>query len=729
MHSKNVAKPIDTSGLVGLVAWFGVLLKPYIPSCLLIGVCILLQVGLYVTYPLGFRTIFDTVIPFKNLDLLVKIMVGLLVLFVVCGLAAVAQARLASDVGSKVMRDLRARMFEQLNRLSSSYFMKVDSSDLLSRFSLEFASIEAAYVRALPALIECVLVVFGCLLTIAIVDWRIAIVTAILVPLSFISGKVLGPRVDGLIYQKIGFESGMLGVLQESLHSRPIIRALGTEKESIRKFAISNNNLMTASTGFGFYASLIPLSSLYGVNVILVTIVGAGAALVINGGLSIGSFFGCIGLLGSVAAGASSASSLYAVVMAASQKVRRVNDLITAEIEVNDRPDAIALPVFTSEIHFENVNFGYTKEFPILKDLTCTIKAGTSVALVGGSGSGKSTMVNLIMRFFDPSSGTLTIDGTDIRDATQESLRGQMGVVMQDAYLINASIAENILVGKLDATQEEVEEAARKAEIHDFICALPYGYSTLVGENGGFLSGGQRQRIAIARALIRNPSMLLLDEPTSALDPSTEASINHSIEQLARDRTVIMVTHRLNSVQRFDKIFVLDQGQIAEEGNHYELLEKRGLYSQMWDKQTGVSTAADGSVRVTPERLKSIPIFSKVNLDQLASIASNFILEDFEAGAVLMKQGDLSEKFYIIFRGSLDVLKVDSEGHESRIAILDEGDHFGEIAVIKNVPRSATVRARKKSTCLSLNRTHFMTLVQNNPELLEELDEYIKLRQ
>jgi ATP-binding cassette subfamily B protein len=729
MNSRNRGKPVDTSGLIGLLAWFGVLLKPYLLSCLLIGVCILLQVALYVTYPLAFRTIFDTVIAYKNVDLLVKIMVGLLVLFVVCGLAAIAQARLASDVGSRVMRDLRAKMFEQLNRLSSSYFMKVDSADLLSRFSLEFAAIEAAYVRALPALIECVLVVFGCLLTIAIVDWRIAIVTAILVPLSFISGKFLGPRVDGLIYQKIGFESGMLGVLQESLHSRPIIRALGTEKESIRKFAISNNNLMKASTDFGFFASLIPLSSLYGVNVILVSIVGAGAALVINGGLSIGSFFGCIGLLGSVAAGASSASALYAVVMAASQKVKRIDDLITAEIEVIDRQDAISLPALTSEIRFENVCFGYTKEYPILKDLTCSIQAGTSVALVGGSGSGKSTMVNLIMRFFDPTSGVVSVDGTDICDATQASLRGQMGVVMQDAYLINASIAENILVGKLDATQEEVEEAARKAEIHDFICALPYGYGTYVGEGGGFLSGGQRQRIAIARALIRNPAMLLLDEPTSALDPSTEASINHSIEQLARDRTVIMVTHRLNSVQRFDKIFVLHQGQIAEQGNHYELLEWRGLYRQMWDKQTGVSTAADGSVRVTPERLKAIPIFSRVNLDQLASIASNFVLEEFEAGAVLMRQGDLSEKFYIIFRGSLDVLKLDSEGNEGRIAILDEGDHFGEIAVINHVPRNATVRARKKSTCLSLNRIHFMTLVQNNPELLADLDEYIKLRQ
>ena len=729
MNSRNRGKPVDTSGLIGLLAWFGVLLKPYLLSCLLIGVCILLQVALYVTYPLAFRTIFDTVIAYKNLDLLVKIMVGLLVLFVVCGLAAIAQARLASDVGSKVLRDLRAKMFEQLNKLSSSYFMKVDSADLLSRFSLEFAAIEAAYVRALPALIECVLVVFGCLLTIAIVDWRIAIVTAILVPLSFISGKVLGPRVDGLIYQKIGFESGMLGVLQESLHSRPIIRALGTEKESIRKFAISNNNLMKASTDFGFFASLIPLSSLYGVNVILVSIVGAGAALVINGGLSIGSFFGCIGLLGSVAAGASSASALYAVVMAASQKVKRIDDLITAEIEVIYRQDAISLPALTSELRFDNVCFGYTKEYPILKDLTCSIQAGTSVALVGGSGSGKSTMINLIMRFFDPTSGAVTVDGTDIRDATQVSLRGQMGVVMQDAYLINASIADNILVGKLDATQEEVEEAARKAEIHDFICALPYGYSTYIGEGGGFLSGGQRQRIAIARALIRNPAILLLDEPTSALDPSTEASINHSIEQLARGRTVIMVTHRLNSVQRFDKIFVLHQGQIAEQGSHYELLEWRGLYRQMWDKQTGVSTAADGSVRVTPERLKAIPIFSRVNLDQLASIASNFVLEEFEAGAVLIKQGDLSEKFYIIFRGSLDVLKLDSEGNEGRIAILDEGDHFGEIAVINHVPRNATVRARKKSTCLSLNRTHFMALVQNNPELLADLDEYIKLRQ
>jgi len=708
--------------------WFLSLLNSYRRECFLIVAGILLQVALYVVYPLAFQKIFDRVIPYRDTGLLVTVMTQLTGLFVICSLGAVMQSRLVSRVGSQVLRDLRLRMFERLNRLSSSFFMNVNSSDLLSRFSYEFAAIELALIRALPALIECILVVLACMMTIATIDWRISLVAAILMPMSFISGKLLGPKVDELVYRRIGLESGLLGVLQESLHARPIIRAFGIEEERQRKFAAYNNDLARTSVEFCFFSALIPLSSLYGVNILLVAIVGTGAAFVNSGGLSIGAFFGCFALLMSVAAGSSSAAAWYAAFMAASTKVTRINELLAARVDVADANDATQLSPFSSEIRFNNVVFGYLPEYPILRGVSCSIKAGSSVALVGGSGSGKSTMLNLIMRFYDPTEGSLTIDGTDIRRATQASIRRQIGVVMQEAYLFNTSVAENIRHGKLDATQEEIEEAARTAEIHDFICQLPDGYNTYIGENGGFLSGGQRQRIAIARAILRKPAMLLLDEPTSALDPSTEASINRSIEQLAGGRTVIMVTHRLTSVQRFNRIFVLSEGRVAEQGNHYELLEKDGVYRELWDKQSGVSISADGTARVTPERLKAIPIFAQVGLDVLARVAAQFISEYFGAGSVVIRQGELSDKFYVIVRGSLEVLKADAEGVDKRIAILQDGDHFGEIAPLKVVPRNATLRAQSPTLCLSLNRESFVALVESQPQLRAELEKYIQVR-
>lgn len=725
MHFDDDDRPKEIAGAARLALWYATLLQPYPTEVGLIFLGILLQVALYVLYPLGFQEIFDKAIPVKDTSLLIEVMIKLVILFVVCAIAAVGQTWLVARVGNRVLRDLRLKMFDRMNRLSSSFFMEVASADLVSRFSLEFGSIEFALVRALPALIECFLVVLACLATIATIDWTIALVTLFLLPFSFLAGKFLGPKVDAVATERIGLESGMIGLLNESLRARPIIRALGIERESSRKFAEQNDKILDTSVKLTFLASLIPAASLYGINILLVVIVGTGAAFVISGDLSIGAFFGCISLLMSVAAGSSSTASWYASFTASLTKVKRINELLVARPSVVDFPKAYDVPPMGSEIRFNKVVFGYSPEYPILRGATCTIKANTSVALVGLSGSGKSTMLSLIMRFFDPNAGSVTFDDMDIRLTTQTSIRRQMGVVMQEAYLMNSSIAENIRLGKLDATEEEIERAARAAEIHDFVMQLPDGYNTIVGENGGFLSGGQRQRIAIARALVREPRILLLDEPTSALDPSTEQSINEVIEDQAKDRTVIMVTHRLASVQRFTRIVVLSEGRVIEEGNHQELLELGGLYHSMWTKQSGVTIDRDGIARITPERLKAVSIFATVDLDVLASVATKFVPENFEAGSVIILQGDLSDKFYVIVRGSVEVLKTGADGSIKRVAVLHDGDHFGEIAPLKVVPRTATLRAESPTLCLSLDRKSFLELLDSQPTLRADLESHI----
>jgi ATP-binding cassette, subfamily B, bacterial len=275
----------------------------------------------------------------------------------------------------------------------------------------------------------------------------------------------------------------------------------------------------------------------------------------------------------------------------AAGSIHHLNDLLAIKPTMVDRDDATELKPFEREVIFDNVAFSYPGSSFRTEGLNVTVPKGSFLGIVGPSGSGKSTFLNLLMRFYDPNEGKVTVDGVDIRTVTQESLRRQMAVVFQESFLFNTSIAENIRMAHPQATIEEIHEAARQAEVHDFIMSLPAGYDTWVGERGGQLSGGQRQRVAIARALVRNPALLVLDEATSALDAGTEAKLNDTLRKIAETRTVVSVTHRLGSVVTADRIIVLEHGHIVEAGTHGELLKADGLYATMWARQQSARQA------------------------------------------------------------------------------------------------------------------------------------------
>jgi ATP-binding cassette subfamily B protein len=332
-------------------------------------------------------------------------------------------------------------------------------------------------------------------------------------------------------------------------------------------------------------------------------------------------------------------------------------------------------------------------------------------------------VLSLLLRFYDPSDGTVLFDGRDIRAATQASLRAQMAVVFQENVLFNTTIRENIRVGRPEATDAEVEAAARAAEIHDFIAGLPGGYETLTGERGGRLSGGQRQRIAIARAMLREPAVLLLDEATSALDPAAEAAVNATIARLARGRTVIAVTHRLASVTDADQIFVMAEGRVVEQGRHEALLHQGGEYARLWRKQSGFALEAHGeSAQVEAARLRSVRPLAGLEDAVLAELTPRFVTEQFPPGRVVVREGDPGDRFYIIVRGAVEVVKSDGEETaERRLAVLEDGDYFGEIALLTSRSRTATVRALRHCTCLSLSRGHFHDMVKRFPTLRAEI--------
>jgi ATP-binding cassette subfamily B protein len=444
--------------------------------------------------------------------------------------------------------------------------------------------------------------------------------------------------------------------------------------------------------------------------IVQIAVFSFGALKCIEGDLSVGALVAFNMYITSLSSYITSLTRVMPPLLLAAGGIKRIQELLETPPQVAESPTATKLPGLTEAIRFEDVSFSYTGEHKNLDRVTFTIHRGSNVAIVGGSGSGKSTVLGLIARFYDPDSGKVTFDGRDGRTATLDSLRKQMGVVFQESFLFNTTIRENIRLGRPDADDEDVEAAARAAEIHDVIVSLPDGYNTIVGERGGRLSGGQRQRVAIARAIVRDPKVLLLDEATSALDPTTESAINSTLEQLGRSRTVISVTHRLAATVHADQILVLERGRLVEAGTSSELLALDGMYKKLWDKQQGLVVSEDGArAGIEPERLRAVPILSKLSDTMAAMLAQMFLSERVSEGRKVIREGDTTvDKFYIIARGKVAVLKRQPDGNDLQVATLQDGDHFGEVALLKDTPRNATIRTLTPCiflTCSAANST------------------------
>jgi ATP-binding cassette, subfamily B, bacterial len=690
---------------------------------------ILSQVAFFVLYPISFKYIFDSVIPTKNYSLLAQVILQIFLLMVFCSLGAYLQTKYMAKVGGMILAELRDTMVHKLNTVSSRFYSNLDSVDLLSRFASDMDRLENSLTRALPMMVETILVTLGCLLTILSIDWRLALAAILLLPIGFLGNALLGPKEDSLNSQSRDLKNRMLASVEDFLDSWLLIRVYNDKRHLRGRFDDSNRKYTQSASDYSYYINLTPVFSEYGVNLSLAAIVVTGAVLAIQGSLTMGAFVGCFALLRKVADGSAKTARSYSTFINAVRPFRRIQKLLTEESDSETSFQPIQLTPLTRGIKFENVTFGYHPSKNVLDSLNLSIPAGSSVALVGASGAGKSTITKLVMRILEPQSGTISFDGIDLRQASLDSLRRLCGTVLQDHHLFRGTIAENIRFINRDACMDEVVAVAKKAMIHDLIMQLPHGYETVVDDRGSSLSGGQRQRIAIARAFLQNPSLLILDEPSSMLDPITEASIHALFMKLAVDRTVIMVTHRLACAQSFDKIIVLDGGKVAEEGTHQQLFDKKGLYRNLWDKQNGFSITSQGYLNVTPDRLRAIPIFSDLDLSILEDIAGEFNTETFEPETSVIQEGAKGDKFYIAVRGSLQVLKKGPNGVDKKIGILRDGDHFGEIALLRSVPRTASFRTLAHTSCLSLSHERFSRLVESQPQLLIKLQDSIQKRE
>ena len=531
------------------------------------------------------KGLIDKVIGEKNIPLLNLVALGFIGLVIVKGVFSYLQTYLTSFIGYKIVMDMRNQIFQHLQRLSLSFYKKRRAGEIMSRLINDTNVLQNALVENIMRLILNILLVIGVLIFIFYIHWRLSLLTLFTLPLLIFTLGKLGSRIkkfSNLVQMKI---ADISSIIQETIGGIEVIKSFATEKQEVERFQTYNvQNFHLNMKRTRLVAILPPLMEIL-TTVGLSAILWYGGLEVINGNLTIGELVAFLGYVALAVNPLNKIGKNYSRYQQALASAERMFEILDTEPEIKESPKAIEMPRINGYIRFRNVSFSYDDKELVLKDINLDLRPGEKIALVGRSGVGKTTLVSLIPRFYDPTSGSITIDGHNIRDVKLMSLRRQIGIVSQETFLFNGTIKDNIAYGKMKATDEEIVDAAKKANAHNFIMSLEKGYDTPVGERGVKLSGGQRQRIAIARAILRDPRILILDEATSAVDAESEALIQDALEKLMKDRTTIIIAHRLSTILRADKIIVLDERKIEEIGSHQELLAKNGLYARLYKSQ------------------------------------------------------------------------------------------------------------------------------------------------
>ena len=560
-------------------------IKPYGKKLAEAVVCIVIAAAANLYLPWIIKDMIDKVLAERDMEMLNLICVGIIVTFLIRGIFYYGQGYLVSYVGQRVIIDVRNVLFQKFQRLPMAYFDNHQTGEIMSYISNDVAVLQNALVERLIEMVTESSIFFGSLIMMVMLDWKLSILTLITVPLVGQAMNIFGKKVRaaGTVIQER--MSDITALMQESLSSERVVKSFVREQYEIDRFHEMNELNFRAQMKDVQLSSLLTPTVDFLAALGVTVIIWFGGKQVIDGVITAGTLVAFLTYAVNLANPVKRLSRVYAAIQKAMAGAERVFAVLDLPEPVSDKPDAIPLPPVRGRVVLDHVDFSYKEGVPALQDMTLTAEPGQMIAFVGPSGAGKSTVANLIPRFYDVTSGSITIDGVDVRDATLESLRTQIGIVPQETMLFSASVRENIRYGRLDATEEEIVAAAKDANAHDFIMALPEGYDTRIGERGMNLSGGQRQRIAIARAILKNPQVLILDEATSALDTESEKIVQAALDRLMVGRTCFVIAHRLSTIFDADRIYVIENGRIREQGTHAELLEKGGLYAGLYHIQ------------------------------------------------------------------------------------------------------------------------------------------------
>lgn len=550
--------------------------------------CMVIAALGYLVVPWLIREVVDEVLVEKEMFKLTLIVIAILCIFLIRGFATYGQTYTMSYIGQRVVIDVREKTFAHLERLDQAYFDRRKTGDIMSNLTNDVAVLQGLIVDNMLSFITEGVTLIGSLIFMFRLDWKLSLLTLIVVPAILGLTRVFGKRLRTAGHDVQGRLADITSLLQEVISGIRVVRSFAREQFEFTRFKKENErNFKAVMHATKLTAMLSPLVE-FSAAISVVIILWYGGYAVVNGDISAGGLIAFLIYAINLSNPVKRLSQVYGNIQKALAAGERIIDILETEPTVKERYNAMVLDNVTGKVEFDKVSFAYdrTKTDKLALDsFDFTVAPGQTVALVGPSGAGKTTVANLLPRFYDVLDGMIRIDGVDVRDVTFASLREHIGLVPQDTMLFNATVYDNILYGRLDATPEEVYEAAKSANALEFIDKLPQGMDTIVGERGNALSGGQRQRIAIARAILKDPKILILDEATSALDTESEKLVQQALDRLMKGRTAFVIAHRLSTIQGADQIIVLKQGRIEEAGTHDELMNINGLYRHLYSVQ------------------------------------------------------------------------------------------------------------------------------------------------
>lgn len=557
-------------------------LKPYLSRMLFAGLLVMGVAAINLALLRLAGNLWDVITVQQDAGRMTELIGLFLGLVVLQGLCSMGHSYLTAWVSQHIVADFRRHLFAHLQTLSVSFFARRRTGELLSRLMNDVTVIQSVVTETPIDTAKQLVTFVGGIAFLLAMNWRLCLLILVLLPLLVLVAKFFGRRLKSLSTSIQDQTAALSTLIEEVISGIRIVKSFVQTKREEARFCLQvGQTLSLTLRRAGILAVFIPVISLLTFSA-AAAVLWYGGRQVIDGAVSPGELFAFVLFAGILIGPFSSAARVFAQIREAQGATERVFEILDTQSEVRDAPNAMVLSNVSGHIQVEHVSFAYDPRQPVLTDVSFEAKPGELVAIVGPTGAGKTTVMNLIHRFYDPTEGRITIDGQDLRLVTLESWYRQIALVPQETILFGGTILDNIGYGNRDADEEAVKEASRAAHAHEFIISFPDGYQTIVGEKGITISGGQRQRIALARAILKNPRILLLDEATSALDSESERLVQEALEQLMKGRTTFVIAHRLTTIQRADRILVLNKGRLVETGTHNELMARQGLYHYLY---------------------------------------------------------------------------------------------------------------------------------------------------